>query len=206
LRIFVLTCSACGSFGSQAADASFAVVFDTPVEEIEGGVRLAPLESQWDGYGEAIDVRGDVLVMGASEWNPCGHGSAYVDRFLGGEWHEEAQLMASDRDVFIQQARHFEGQRFGSSVAVGEGIIAIGAPGNPRPIAGGYTGAVYLFEYDGRSWAETAKLTPDSLDQDPTQTEVGPAICSRLRPRSFGALVALDEETLAVGGDAEGMV
>jgi hypothetical protein len=24
-----------------------------PQEEIEGGVRLAPVESQWDGYGEA---------------------------------------------------------------------------------------------------------------------------------------------------------
>jgi hypothetical protein len=198
----VLTCSACGSFRLQAADAPREVVFSNPVEEIQGGVRLAPLESLWDGYGEAIDVRGDVLVIGASEWNPCGHGSAYVYHSSGGAWQEEAQLTPSDREGFVQQARRFEGQRFGSSVAVGEGIIAIGAPGNASPIAGVYTGAVYLYEYDGRNWVETAIITPDRPNLDTAERAVDPSICSRLRPRSFGALVALEGDTLAVGGDS----
>jgi hypothetical protein len=195
-----LVLSACSRLLSGPAPIE--VVFDMPAEEIEGGVRLAPRESQWDGYGEAIDVRGDVLVIGASEWNYYGPGLAYVYRFSDGEWQEDAQLAASDRDVYIKQVRGFEGQRFGSSVALGDGIIAIGAPGNTYPIAGEYTGAVYLFEYEGQTWVETAKLAPDRLDPDTAQTQVDWLRYDRMRRRSFGALVALNGDTLAVGGDA----
>lgn len=194
--------TACGSLRPQATAVPVEIVFQTPVDEIVGGVRLAPPEPSWDGYGEAIDVRGEVLVIGASEWNICGPGSAYVYRFSEGEWREEAQLVASDRDVFIQQARQFEAQRFGSSVVLGEGIIAIGAPGNAYPIAGGYTGAVYLFEYDGRTWVETTKLTPGRPDPEPAPIQATPSVCGRMARRSFGALVALDGDTLAIGGDS----
>ncbi len=80
----ILAASACNSSISGPASIPLDVVFETPKEKILGGIRLAPRENKWDGYGEAIDVRGDILVIGASEWNPCGHGSAYVYRFRGG--------------------------------------------------------------------------------------------------------------------------
>ena len=201
---FLLVLAGCGIFPSASA-APVDVVFDTPQETIEGGVRLAPVESQWDGYGEAIDVRGEVMVIGASEWNPCGPGSAYVYRLLDGEWREEAQLVASDRDDFIQQARQFEAQRFGTAVALGDGIIAVGAPGNVPLEEGGRPGTVYLYEFDGQTWLETAKLTP-SGSLGGTPSTLTPSVCTRFRPSSFGALLALDGDTLAVGGDGGGLV
>jgi hypothetical protein len=103
------------------------VVFATPMGEIVDGVRLTAPVHTWDGYGEAVDVRGDILVIGAPDRNQFRSGSAYVYRFLGGAWQPEAQLMASDRDAYIQQANDGVGQAFGSSVALGEGII-IGHP------------------------------------------------------------------------------
>ena len=200
--LFILALSGCGIFPSASA-APVDVVFDAPQETIEGGVRLAPVESQWDGYGEVIDVRGDVMVIGASEWNQCGAGSVHVYRRVEAAWQKEAQLVASDRETFAQQARQFEAMRFGTSVALGEGIIVVGAPGNVPEEDGGLPGAVYLYEYDGQAWGETAKLTPGSIP-DGTPSRLTPAVCTRFRPASFGSLLALDGDTLVVGGDASG--
>jgi hypothetical protein len=62
-----LAAAACGSSISGPVSAPLEVVFENPQEEIEGGLRIATPKNKWDGYGEAIDVRGDVLVIGASE-------------------------------------------------------------------------------------------------------------------------------------------
>jgi hypothetical protein len=202
--LVLLILAGCDIFPS-ASTAPVEIVFDTPRATIEGGVRLAPVESQWDGYGEAIDVRGEVLAIGASEWNQCGSGSVHLYRLVEGAWQKEAQLVASDRDDFKIQARQFEAMRFGTSVALGDGIIAIGAPGNVPAEEGGLPGAVYLYEYDGQNWAETAKLTPGG-NVERTPSRLTPSVCARFRPSSFGALTALTGNTLAVGGDASGMV
>jgi hypothetical protein len=197
---------ACGGVVPGAAAVPAEVTFETPETEIVGGLRLEPPEQSWDGYGEAVDVYGDVLVVGASEWNPCGHGSAYVYRASGGGWSLEAQLTAGDRDDFVRQARRFEGQRFGTSVAAGEGIIAVGAPGNVYLAGEAFPGAVYLYDYDGHAWMEMARLTPDSSASGAAPAWLAPSVCGRLRPALFGALVALDGDKLAVGGDAGGLV
>jgi len=204
LLALALFISACGQSAETAAPSE--VTFADPMEEIVGGVRLEPIESQWDGYGEAVDVFNDVLVVGASDWNQCGDGSVYVYRSRDGEWLEEAQLIAGDQEEFAKQARQFEGQRFGTAVSAGEGIIAVGAPGNVPPEAGGHPGAVYLYEHNGQRWRETAKLAPNAQEPDLAQPLPDPSVCTRLRPRTFGALLALNGNTLAVGGAADGLI
>jgi hypothetical protein len=204
--VLILLVSACSPAETTAVPIAADVIVETPQAEIVGGARLEPPEPRWDGYGEAVDVYGDVLVVGASEWNTCGHGSAYVYRASGEAWQMEAHLAASDQDEFSQQARQFEGQRFGTAVALGEGIMAVGAPGNVPPTAGGHPGAVYVYGYDGHAWMETTKLMPELAVANTVQSTLTPGICGRMRPGAFGALLALDDHTLAVGGDADGLV
>lgn len=202
--LFILILTGCGMF-PPASPAPVDVVFDTPQEEIEGGVRLAPVESLWDGYGEVIDVRGEVLAIGASEWNQCGAGSVHIYRLFEGAWQKESQLVASDRDEFNIQARQFEAMRFGTSVALGEDILAVGAPGNVPAEEGGLPGAVYVYEYNDQTWVQTAKLTPAG-NVESTPSRLTPSVCARFRPLSFGSLLALDGDTLVIGGDASGLV
>lgn len=192
--------TACGGMTPRPVAVPIEMEFDTTLQDVAGGVRLAPQESQWDGYGEAVAVRGEVLVIGASEWNQLGPGSAYVYRLVGETWQEQAQLFASDRD---------EGQfaqRFGNAVALGEGMLAIGAPGNDDPEAGENSGAVYLFERQDGAWVETAKLIPDSPKEELEPVALKNMEYVRMRPRAYGALVALSGDTLAVGGSPEGLV
>lgn len=205
--LVILALSACGGATANVTGGLVEVVFDTPMDQIVGGIRLAPpKEDQWDGYGEAVDVHGDVLVVGASEWNQLGPGSVYVYRLSNEGWLEEAQLTASDRDLFTERARLYGGQRFGTSVAVGDGIIVVGAPGSVRSVDSGYNGAVYVFDHDENGWSETARLTPSRLDPINEETRLKWLDFNRMKPRVFGSHVALNGDTLAVGGDADGMV
>jgi hypothetical protein len=200
--IMAVALSACGSSMSATPDSPVDVVFNTPKDEIVGGVRLSDPSRSWDGFGGAVDVHGAVLVIGASDWNHYGPGLVHVYRSSGNAWPEETQLTASDRDILAKQAQPNEGPRFGSSVAVDEGIIAVGAPGTGDTRAGGYAGAVYVFDYDGQNWVETAKLTPDSADRSASAKVPAWLQATGLSHRAFGALVALDGDTLAVSGDS----
>jgi len=198
--ICIFALPACSGIIPEQEPGPVEVAVDTSLEDVTGGIRLAPPESRWDGYGEAVAVRGEHLVVGAPEWNQLGPGSAYVYRRAGDSWQEEIQLVASDRE---------EGQlaqRFGNAVAIADGIIAVGAPGNDDPIVGENSGAVYIFEYQDQTWIESAKLKPEKANQAAAPVALKELEYNRTRPRAFGALVALDGDMLAVGGDPEGLL
>jgi hypothetical protein len=180
------------------------VVFDAPQDKIVGGLRLSDPTVSWDGFGRAVDVRGEILAIGSPQPNqpPMGPGLVHVYRFSGGAWSEEAQLTPDDREVFTNQVQSNEGQRFGGAVSVGEGVLAVGAPGIVELFSGRYAGAVYVFDYEGQGWVKTAKLTPDSADRPAPQKEPGWLQATGLSHRAFGALVALEGDTLAVSGDS----
>lgn len=181
------------------------VPLDDPEHRLVSRLRLAPVDSQWDGYGEAVDLRGDLLVIGASEWNTLGAGSAYVYRLVDGSWQQEAHLTASDGNS--GQHTVSSADRFGDSVALGDGLIAIGAPGVDDPVLGENSGAVYVFERRGSAWVETARITADSPVEIPAPVAMDEFIkYGRLRPRAFGAKLAISGDTLAVGGDPAGRI
>ena len=97
-----------------------------------------------DGFGRAIDAHGDLVVVGAPAWDG-GRGAAIVYRSQGGEWEEVARLAPE------QLA---EDARFGSAVAIGEGLALVSAPGDEDG-----AGAVYVFNWDGTSWIEGSRTT-----------------------------------------------
>ena len=196
----VLMLSACSAPKLEAVGESIEFSLESPEVVLEGGFVLDSPDLVWDGYGEVVDVKGDVLVVGAAEWNHRGPGSAYVYRRSGQEWRQEARLMTSDPAEFEALTGEFASQRLGTSVALGEGIVAVGAPGNTDALTDGYAGAVYLFEFNGESWGETAKLTTEQPDK--AEIKFGMDAFARFRPSLYGSLVALDGDTLAVGGDS----
>ncbi|GAB4557362.1 MAG: hypothetical protein Tsb0020_01430 [Haliangiales bacterium] len=102
--------------------------------------------------GSAVASDGDIIVVGAPSRVNTDVGAAYVWRRDGDTWVEDATLAPSDGNAE---------DRFGNSVAISGGLIAVGAPYNDEK--GSAAGAVYIFEYvngtDG--WQQIAKLMAD---------------------------------------------
>ena len=91
----------------------------------------APSGVYGDGFGEALAIEGDILVVGAPKENE-GRGAAYVFVREGDRWSVLQRLEAPDA---------MPGDAFGSSVAVGAGAQfgVIGAPGR------GASGSVFAY-------------------------------------------------------------
>ena len=127
-------------------------------------------------FGSAIALVGDLAVIGAP-WGTDfqGHsdcGNVFVFRFDGSQWVEEAILLASDRA---------DQDQFGYWVDANENTIVVGAPWDDDQ--GDKSGSVYIFQYDGNSWVEYAKLLPS----DGTAGD------------GFGDPVAIFDDALLVG-------
>ena len=105
--------------------------------------------SAGDHFGGSAALDGDVLVVGADRHahGPGEAGAAYVFRWNGSAFVQEAELMASDRAG---------GDNFGSGVAVSGERIVVGAPGCDTT-AGADQGALYVFERVGGAWTEVFK-------------------------------------------------
>ncbi len=114
-----------------------------------------------DYFGGAVAAQDGVIVVGARGRDGVAEnsGAAYVYRFDGTAWFEEAQLTASDA-----AANRF----FGSAVSLDDTTLVVGTPASNDP------GAAYVFRYDGHDWVEEAKLIAgDAADQDRFGGSVG---------------------------------
>ncbi len=147
------------------------------------------------GFGHAVAVHGDTIIVGAYEddlGTKTDAGAAYVFTKFGGVWGnapvsgdhrvETARLTASDA---------LADDEFGTSVAVHEDTIVVGAPEkdtNPDPNVDNARGSAYIFTKPAKGWAdmtETAALSGQS-DGD-----------------RFGRSVALHGDTVVVGAFEE---
>ena len=102
-----------------------------------------------DDFGGSVSIFGDTAVVGArKDDDPNNSGSAYVYRFNGTAWVEEAKLTASDATL---------ADNFGSSVSISGDVVLVGAASDSD--SGTQSGSAYVFRYDGAAWVEEAKLT-----------------------------------------------
>jgi hypothetical protein len=131
-------------------------------------------------FGEIVAIDGNTAVSGvpqATVGQNMFQGAVHVYTRVRGVWQLEATLTADDGQFY---------DRFGTSVAIDNGMIAVGAPQ-----AGG-SGAVYVFTQAGGGWAQVAKLTPpDVPDQKSGAVGFG--------GMEFGQSVSLSGTILAVG-------
>ena len=142
-----------------------------------------------DFFGHEVAISGNVVVIGARHESAFSSppGAAYVFRYDGASWVEEAKLLASDGE---------DDDQFGSAVAIEGNTIVIGADnddaGNWWP--GSRYGSAYIFNYDGANWSQGAKI-------------IGPAEDSIEGSSSFGASVGLSGSRVVIGqigDDADG--
>ncbi|MFQ5741652.1 MAG: FG-GAP repeat protein [Acidobacteriota bacterium] len=127
-----------------------------------------------DRFGASVALSGDTIVVGALGDDDGGRssGSAYVFQGSGRSWSQQAKLTASDG-----AAR----DRFGDSVALSGDTIVVGARSDDD--AGRDSGSAYVFQRNGTTWSQQAKLTA----RDGAAGDL------------FGDSVALSGDTVAVG-------
>jgi len=113
----------------------------------------APVPTIAGRFGAAVALRGDVLVVGSPETivdqGPIQHGRAYIYERISGAWVLVKTLDPLDN---TNQGN------FGSSVAVADGVVVIGAP-YVTNTAGIETGAVYVSRRTAAGWAAASRLT-----------------------------------------------
>jgi len=130
--------------------------------------------SEDDRYGATVATNGEYVMIGALDDDDLGvnSGSVYVYTRDDDGWSLSEKLQASDG---------LQGDSFGWYIAMDADRAVIGA----RDVDAGAvnTGAAYVFEREGDSWVETARLVASDRAADD----------------SFGEVVAIDGDRIAVG-------
>ena len=102
-----------------------------------------------DAFGQRISLSNDVVLIAAPYDDDYGlnTGAAYVFRYNGVDWIEEAKLTTSDAAA---------GDEIGSGVSISGNVAVVGAHGDDD--YGDQSGAAYVFRYNSVDWIEEAKL------------------------------------------------
>lgn len=101
-----------------------------------------------DAFGQALDVDGNTILVGAPHLNG-GKGAAYIFERADadGEWTETVRLVVSDGAV---------GDSLGRAVAL-DGDYALVA----APAGNGGAGVVHVFRRTGATWAQAGRITAE---------------------------------------------
>ena len=145
-----------------AAVAAWGLVFVFRYDGTEWNeeVRLSdPLQSGTSRFGLGLDLQCNLLAIGAADYSDPSDpnssedsGAVFLYQFDGQEWALFQVLTASDATF---------GTRFGSSVSIGEGRMAIGRNMDDAP--GNDLGATYIFREDGGIWTQEEMLVGSDL-------------------------------------------
>src|SRR5262245_8555410 len=125
-----------------------------------------------DNFGASVSLSGQTVVVGAPGVNNS-QGSAYVFRFNGSVWTQQAKLSANDGAA---------GDFFGYALALDGDTLAVGAEDDTIG-ANARQGSAYVFTRNGAVWTQQTKLTAS----DGGLNDV------------FGGAVALSGDILVVG-------
>ncbi|OWY20499.1 hypothetical protein C7N43_27090, partial [Sphingobacteriales bacterium UPWRP_1] len=113
-------------------------------QDVSNKITPSPAATYQD-FGAAVAVAPQTIIVGAPG-DASNKGAAYVYELESGTWMARPKITAPDGAA---------GDKFGTSVAVSNGMLAIGAPGVTSN-----TGAVYLYAKSGSNWVLAKKLLP----------------------------------------------
>jgi len=154
-----------------------------------------------DEFGRAVDVEGEIIVVGAIGDDDQGfnNGAAYVFGKTAGGWKQTQKLVADDASLFSQY-------RFGRSVAVSGDAAIVGA-----------RGAAYAFRLIDNAWIQEDEFvgaTPSfgiSVDLCGDVAVVGEPDAENVNSLSLGKVYVFrfdgenwqQEDTLSLGTDLD---
>lgn len=107
-----------------------------------------------DRFGTAIALDGNMALIGAPRQdNNKGNVYTYWYDEAAGAWMEKGLLESENLSV---------GSRFGSALTINDGWALVGAP-----MAGGFTGAAFAFQYDeaAGTWMEKGMIEPETEER-----------------------------------------
>ena len=147
------TITATGPSGTATGSITITVNSTPPFSETK---LSASDPSDFPYFGGAVSIYGDTAIVGAPYALNDGFesGAAYIYRYNGSSWIEQAKLIASDGE---------EGDEFGWSVSIYGDTALVGAD---CAYSQGYpTGVIYVFHREGSIWTQQAKLTPSDINE-----------------------------------------
>ncbi|HPF38145.1 MAG TPA: hypothetical protein P5081_23030 [Phycisphaerae bacterium] len=135
---------------------------------------IASNVTQDNSFGFSVSISGDTVIVGARTHDGAfpDSGAAYVFRYVGGVWVEEAELTASDAAA---------GDFFGVSVAVRGDVAIVGAPISDQVDVN--CGAAYVYRRTNGVWTEEARLLASNAAMND----------------NFGASVSIYGDTAIIG-------
>jgi hypothetical protein len=110
-----------------------------------------------DSFGYSVSISGDYAIVGAAGDDDKGttSGSAYIFKWDGISWIEQAKLTASDGNAYD----------YFKSVSISGDYAIVGSWGNDD--SGNLSGSAYIFKRNGENWSQQAKLlASDGNDSD----------------------------------------
>lgn len=98
-----------------------------------------------DRFGHSVSIDGNILIIGASQFENLGTGSAYIFRLNSTDWVQQQILTVDDGE---------SGDELGWSVSISGSYACVGARSDDNG-----KGSVYLFTNSGTNWSNGAKLS-----------------------------------------------
>ena len=124
-----------------------------------------PVPADEAQFGFSVAISGTTLFVGAIE-DDGPPGKVYVYDADGGSWSLSQTLVPSDGS---------NNDNFGRSIAVSGNRLIVASPADDDN--GSFSGSAYIFDYNGSSWIQSAKLVPsDGAASDYLGYEKGVAI------------------------------
>jgi FG-GAP repeat len=145
-----------------------------PVISTQQAQLLASDGAEFDQFGIAVAVSGDIALVGARFDDDGGSnaGAAYVFVRSGATWTQQAKITAADAGA---------NDELGASVALFGNTAVLGATSDDDAASDG--GAIYVFVRSGTTWTQQAKLT----------------VADAVSNHQLGVSVALSGDTLVAG-------
>lgn len=160
-----------GLFGAAVAISGNTILVSAPNEDVgTNSVQGSVYVLRWDGgswqmeqkltatdgaafdrFGVSVAVHGNLALVGASG-DEGDRGSAYVFRWDGSRWSQDAKFVPADGEA---------GDRFGSSVAIYDDLALVGVPGDDD-----HRGSVREFYRFGAWYPLTSYTAPDGEGED----------------------------------------